>query len=109
MHKAFNIENVSEQIRQIIAQNSEFVKRVGIFGSLARGDYTDRSDVDILVEYLHDQILEMDYFVSYCGVCNDIVDGIHEFFGRKVDVVHFDGDPAETLGNPEVHEEIVWL
>ncbi len=46
-----------EEIKEIINQNKKIleekykVKYIGIFGSYVRGDYDDRSDIDILVEF----------------------------------------------------------
>ena len=38
-----------DRLIEICCQND--VKRVGVFGSLARGEATDESDVDLLVEF----------------------------------------------------------
>ena len=38
-----------DRLIEICRQND--VKRVGVFGSLARGEATDESDVDLLVEF----------------------------------------------------------
>lgn len=46
-----------QKIRNILGEHKEDlqrmykVRRIGVFGSVARGDYHDRSDVDILVEF----------------------------------------------------------
>ncbi|MBI5221031.1 MAG: nucleotidyltransferase family protein [Candidatus Liptonbacteria bacterium] len=46
-----------EQIKQILRDNMEVltknhrVKKLGVFGSVARGDETDMSDLDVLVEF----------------------------------------------------------
>lgn len=52
------------------------VKRLGIFGSVARDEQTDTSDVDILVE------LESETFRGYMGLLLFLED----LFGRKVDL-----------------------
>jgi len=41
MKKTINISDVSNEIRKIIANNAQLVKKVGIFGSLARGNFND--------------------------------------------------------------------
>lgn len=53
------------------------IKRMGLFGSVARGEHTEKSDVDVFVD-----MAEPDYFV----VC-DIRDDLERLFRRKVDLV----------------------
>jgi len=53
------------------------VKEIGVFGSIARGDETPESDVDILVE------LETETFDAYMNVLFFLED----LFERKVDLV----------------------
>ena len=44
-------------IRETLSKNKNFlkskynIKSVGIFGSYSRSDYTDKSDIDILVDF----------------------------------------------------------
>jgi hypothetical protein len=57
------------------------VRRAAIFGSLARGEATDESDVDLLVD-LPDRASLLDLV----GLKLDLEDKL----GRKVDVVEYD-------------------
>jgi predicted nucleotidyltransferase len=55
------------------------VKRYGLFGSFLRGNETEKSDVDLLVEFQpgrksFDSFMNLSYFLE-------------ELFGRKVDLV----------------------
>lgn len=52
------------------------VKRLGVFGSVARDEQTENSDVDVLVE------LEKETFRGYMGLLLFLED----LFGRKVDL-----------------------
>ena len=73
-----------EQIREIIAKHKGElrgkykIKEIGIFGSYARGEYKDKSDVDILVEYEKPvsllQIISLENYLS-------------ALIGMKVDLV----------------------
>ena len=56
------------------------VKRLGLFGSVARGEATEGSDLDFLVE------LEKKSFDVYM----DLKDFLEEMFGCKVDLVMID-------------------
>ena len=53
------------------------VKQLGIFGSVARGDYTDASDIDMLVEF--DVVPDLFTFVQ-------LENHLGELLGRKVDL-----------------------
>ncbi|MEE9215345.1 MAG: nucleotidyltransferase domain-containing protein [Thermodesulfobacteriota bacterium] len=53
------------------------VKKIGIFGSCARGNITDESDIDVVVEL---ERPDMFYMIG-------IKQTIEEAFGNKVDVV----------------------
>ncbi len=71
-----------EQILKIIEANREKIKgfgvrRLGLFGSAARGEATETSDLDFLVE------LEKKTFDNYM----DLKEFLEELFGCKVDLV----------------------
>ena len=55
------------------------VKRIGLFGSFARGEQTDLSDVDVLVEFHQDQKTFDNYM--------DLKYFLEELLDRKVDLV----------------------
>ena len=55
------------------------VKRCGLFGSFARGEQTEQSDVDILVEFEEGQ-KTFDNFMGLAFFLEDL-------FGRKVDIL----------------------
>lgn len=52
------------------------VKELGVFGSVARDEQTEKSDVDVLVE------LEKETFDSYMG----LLFFLEDLFGQKVDL-----------------------
>lgn len=54
------------------------IQRMGIFGSVARGEQNDNSDLDVFID-----INNADYFM----LCN-IHDELEELCGCKVDLVH---------------------
>jgi len=71
-----------ERVLQKLEENRETikgfgVKRLGLFGSVARGEATEGSDLDFLVE------LEKKSFDVYM----DLKDFLEEMFGCKVDLV----------------------
>lgn len=55
------------------------VKKIGLFGSFARGEQTDMSDIDILVEFYQNHKTFDNYM--------DLKFYLEDLLGRKVDLV----------------------
>jgi len=55
------------------------VKNIGLFGSFARGDQTSSSDIDILVEFMHEKHT-FDNFM-------DVAFFLEELLGRNIELV----------------------
>ena len=75
----------SEIVRMLKSNMNNIVKfhvsKIGLFGSFARGEQNDASDVDILVEFEDGH----ENFDNYM----DLKFYLEELFNRKVDVVIF--------------------
>ncbi len=72
------------------------VKRIGLFGSFARGEQKDTSDVDILVEFeepTFDNFMNLAFFLE-------------DLFGRRVELVT--PDSLSPYIAPYVKKEVVW-
>ena len=69
-----------EQLKQYKAENGlrHGIQRIGIFGSVARGEQNENSDLDVFVD-----IKDPDYF----ALCT-IHDELEKLCGCKVDLVH---------------------
>jgi len=69
-----------EQLRHYKESNATElgIQRIGIFGSVARGEQKENSDLDVFID-----IKEPDYFV----LCN-IHDDLEKLCNCKVDLVH---------------------
>ncbi len=74
------------------------VKKIGIFGSFARGDSGEQSDVDVLVEFEPDKNT-FDNFM-------DLLFYLEDLFGKKVDLVTTGG--LHRYIRPFVEREVVW-
>ena len=75
------------------------VKRIGIFGSFARGDQTVKSDVDVVVE-LADGYSTLRNFVG-------LADFLEELFRRKVDLLTIEG--IDRYIRHRVEAEVIWI
>ena len=72
------------------------VKRIGLFGSFARGDDKENSDVDIMVEF---EQPTFDNFMKLAFFLEDIL-------GKKVELVT--PDSLSPYIAPYVKDEVVW-
>lgn len=85
-------------LNTLAAHRDEFrtwgVRRLYLFGSLARGEATSASDVDVLVDYEPDAKLS---FLRVCGLRHRL----EELLGSEVDLV--------TAGGlrPEIRDEVM--
>ena len=75
------------------------VKRIGIFGSFARGEQKRSSDVDVLVEFNEGQAT-FDNFMQ-------LVYYLEDLFGRKVDLLTVGG--IDKYIQPRVEREVIWV
>ncbi|MFO7860823.1 MAG: nucleotidyltransferase family protein [Desulfosalsimonas sp.] len=76
-----------ELIKRVLEQQGRLsffgVRSIGLFGSFARGEQTDSSDIDILVEF-HSEKHTFDNFMEVSFL-------LEEILGRKVEVVTPEG------------------
>ncbi|MCE8425551.1 MAG: nucleotidyltransferase family protein [Candidatus Methanoperedens sp.] len=88
----------------IVKKNRFFLKerfgvnKIGVFGSMVRGDAREESDVDLLVEFAStkrsfDNFMELSFFLE-------------ELFGKKVDLITTSG--LDRYVRPYVESEVVW-
>jgi len=70
------------------------VRKIGLFGSYARGEGREESDIDLLVEF--DRPVGLDVL--------NLLDELEEIFGRKVDILTSVG--LENIRIDEVREDI---
>lgn len=74
-----NFENLKKEIIEILKNNG--IKKASIFGSYARGDQTDKSDIDIIIEPYEG--MGMEFFGLHIE--------LEEKLGLKVDLLTYDG------------------
>lgn len=96
-------KNESDDVRRLqerfaFIRDSFGVKEIGIFGSVARGEETDASDIDILVEFGRGHATFRNFM--------DLIQYLEDLFGRKVDLVTTGG--IDPYLRPYIEEEVIW-
>ena len=90
-------------IKQILAQlkpeltQKYFVNSIGLFGSIVRDDFTDKSDVDIIVDFSKPIGVE---FI-------DLADYIESKLSKKVDLVSRNGVKPKYFH--QIESEIIYV
>lgn len=80
--KALNLEMITNILKEHKEELKEKygVKEIGIFGSYVKGEYKEKSDLDILVEFEEDAKIGLLRFVN-------MENRLSELIGVKVDLV----------------------
>ena len=88
-----SLRNVKEDLSQKFA-----VKEIGIFGSVARQEQTDTSDIDLLVEFSRPvslvTFMRLEFYLS-------------DILGNKVDLVTFDS--LKPFIQQDVLSEVIYV
>ena len=96
MKQLEDFTKIIEQHRQILEQKYK-VKRIAIFGSYVRGEQTNESDIDILVEFIEP--------VGFLFI--HLADFLENILGTKVDLL----TPDAIKPNREkyIMEELIYV
>ncbi|HDN83623.1 MAG TPA: nucleotidyltransferase [Candidatus Altiarchaeales archaeon] len=90
-------EEILRKIRENMGEIKKFgVKRIGIFGSTARNEITEKSDIDFVVEFERGK-------ATFKNVCS-LVDFLENLFGKEIDILTPDG--IESIRIKHIREEI---
>jgi len=87
-------------LRQYMAKNARKygIERMGIFGSVARGEQTENSDVDVCIEgRLHG-------FFALAGIKQEL----EEVFGCKVDIVRL-RNKMDSFLREKIQKEAIYV
>ncbi|MBD2234077.1 nucleotidyltransferase family protein [Phormidium tenue FACHB-1052] len=96
------LQSIQATLRQHLpeVQQKYRVRQIGVFGSFVRGEQTESSDIDVLVEF--DPAARFG-LLTFCQLENELSD----LLNRKVDLVMKDG-LKPRLGE-RILEEVVYL
>jgi len=88
------IETITEHKKEI--KKKYGVKKIGVFGSHVRGEQTETSDVDLLVEF------EKPTFDNFM----DLLFFFEDLFGKDVDLITTRG--MSPYISPRIEKGVVW-
>jgi uncharacterized protein len=91
-----SIQQILAQIKPELKQKY-FVDTIGLFGSIVRNDFTDKSDVDIIVDFTQPIGIE---FI-------DLADFIENKLNKKVDLVSRNGVKEKYFH--QIESEIIYV
>jgi len=94
-----------------MAKKYDGVKRIGIFGSYARGEQTKDSDIDILFDYYYKNEYDngIDNVLEYL---DDLEDDLKKYVGdKKIDFVSYRGvmDSPNDYLRDNILKEVIWV
>ena len=99
MNTLQDIQNALRQHLPAVQQKYQ-VRQLGIFGSFVRGEQTDTSDVDLLVEFAPNARFGL---LTFCQLENDL----SELLQRQVDLVMKDG--LKPRIGERILQEVIYL
>ena len=90
-----------------LASKYPVISRVGVFGSYARGEQTETSDIDILYDY--DRINE-DYVLDILAYAEELADKF-EHLNIDFDYVSYKGviDSSNSKIQNRIMHDVVWM
>ncbi|MBI1779366.1 MAG: nucleotidyltransferase family protein [Proteobacteria bacterium] len=99
MKKPSKSELTRQGILRTLRQNAELlerysVRKIGLFGSYAKGKQNERSDIDLLVEF------ERPTYDNFLGLSEHL----EKLLGRKVEILTPDG--LESIRVKEIADDI---
>ena len=90
------MELINQHIKELKKLcDNYYVSKLYVFGSIAKGDFNDESDIDFLVRF--SGVNPLDYFDNYL----DFKENLEQLYSRKVDLVEI-----QTIKNPILKKSI---
>lgn len=88
----YTVQEIADRVRPVAAEYG--IDKVYLFGSYARGEASDDSDIDLYVEFSKPMGL------SFCSFFSDIEESV----GKNVDIITRDGlyNPASRDSNKQL-------
>lgn len=106
------IDNRIVQTAVSIASQYPVIKRVGIFGSYARGEQTTGSDIDILYDYYYNE-QDTSYVLGILEFIEEMENAIKNSVGGDVesDYISFNGlmSSRNKMMRESILNDVIWV
>ena len=108
-----NIDHIKQDSFNVLNnfENRNAVKRIGVFGSFARGDYTEDSDVDLIIDYNYAKTDIIEDSFKFLNFITDLRNIFKNKYNKETDVVEYAAlkQRENRLLKKEIEGEIVWI
>jgi predicted nucleotidyltransferase len=86
-----NLNHIKQDSCEVLDkfENKNDVKKIGVFGSFARGDYTEDSDIDLIIDYNYAKMNTIDDLAKFLNLITDLRTVFKEKYNKETDVVEY--------------------
>jgi len=108
-----NLNHIKQESCEILNnfENKNAVKKIGVFGSFARGDYTRDSDIDLIIDYNYDKTGLIEDLFKFLNFITDLKNMFKNKYNKETDIIEYEAlwQKENRLLKEEVEGEIVWI
>ena len=108
-----NLNHIKQDSCEILSnfENKNAVKKIGVFGSFARGDYTKGSDIDLVIDYNYAKTDVVDDVFKFLNFIGEIREMFKSRYNKETDIVEYKAleQKENRLLKQELDREIVWI
>ncbi|MCL2321672.1 MAG: nucleotidyltransferase domain-containing protein [Oscillospiraceae bacterium] len=108
-----NINHIKQDSFNVLNnfKNKEAIKKIGVFGSFARGDYTENSDIDLVIDYNYTKKDMFEDALNFFNFIDEIKDMFKNKYNKKTDIVEYAAlkQRENRFLKKEIEGEIVWI
>ena len=114
MESWFDIPTISKKAQYVLNnfEHKEKVKRLGIFGSVARGEADSDSDIDLIYEYEYDENAQTDDIITEVRKIMDFEQNLRDTFDPiSLSIVDIQAliDQKDYTFMENIREDVIWL
>ena len=111
------VEDISKEVLTVVSDFDfkDPIVKVGVFGSVSRNEQDNKSDVDLVIDYIYpksnDDDLLLKYAINYCEFCNNIRRALGKNYKKKVDIIEYEAlsYPDNKILKREIERDVIWV
>ena len=102
------ISTITATVSNILSSSkySNNVLRIGVFGSVARDEATNKSDIDLIIDYQH-----TDNALNYIYFCSEIEEAFKALYNKTTSIVEAEALNYEEYAHigKEIEKDAKWI